>query len=164
MGAISAYELGGFGYRWTRGSGIPEQVQAIEQVPEWASGLPAQSIAEGFRYAFPTTESAFIDRSVRIQGGHGGYYTGETARAADWAAQWAAANPQLQFQHAQPWTNPWTAQQFWGGSSYGLPIWGGGYTPAFQTARGAPMGTGGAQPPVAVNGQWLPPGSTIERF
>lgn len=145
--------------------GYPQQFQQIEQqglVP----GLPAQSIAEGFRYAFPATSSAFLERKAQIYGGHGGVYSGELRAGLPAGIHPLIAQlyPQLQFQ-LQPWNNPWTAQQFFGGTPQGLPIWGGGYTQPFMPV----IGSGGAQAAVASSpmggkASFPAPGAAIERF
>lgn len=140
--------LSGLGFAATQGSGIPQQYQQVESRPDWAGDLPAQSIAEGYAYRFPSTESAFIERGARIVGGHGGVYTGEAAPFSYY--QHAAQQGAFQ----KPWTNPWSYSQFFDNTSQGLPIWGGGYTQPFRPTQIPPGGTSwGAQPPVAGAGQ-----------
>ncbi len=155
----------GLGYAPTRSSGIPAQYQRIEAAPPWAGQLPAQSIAAGYRYAFPTTESAFLERQARIYGGQGGVFTGQLQRGVPQQAYrglpgYRGPGPQVQ---QAVWTNPWTAQQWFTGPQ-GIPIWGGGYTQPVRppVISGRP---GGATMPVGnVAGQFPPVGTAAERF
>ena len=158
-----AADVEGLGFTPTRGAGYAPQYQRVESRPAWGSQLPQQSIAEGYGYRFPSTESAFLEREARVQGGHGGVFSGQIkaglpARVHPLIAQ---LYPQLQVQHQQPWTNPWTYSQFFANTPRGVPIWGGGYTQPFQPVQGA----GTTRPPVAnAQNRFSQPGTTVERF
>jgi len=154
--------MAGLGFTPTRSSGIPSQFQRVESTPAWAKGMPSQSIAEGFRFAFPKTSSAFLDRSARIQGGHGGVFTGQVQRgapqrAAQYLPSYRGPGPQVQ---QAAWTNPWTAQQWFTGPQ-GIPIWGGGYTQPFRSPGGA---SPYVQPVGNAAGQFPTVGTAAERF
>ena len=153
--------MAGLGFAPTRGAGIPTQYQRVEAAPAWGGKLPEQFLAEGYRYAFPSTESAFLDRSMTIRGGQGGAFTGQIRRGTPSPAYQAmpayrGPGPVVQ---QNVWTNPWTAQQWFTGAQ-GIPIWGGGYTQPQQPLRRA-----GAQPAVGnAAGQFPAVGSSFERF
>lgn len=169
-------DTAGLGWYATPGSGIDPQYQQVESRPSWAGQLPAQMIAEGYAYRFPSTESAFLEREATVRGGHGGVYSGVLQAGvpkgihpllAARFAQMAQVQAAQQAAFAQPWTNPWSYQQFFAHTARGLPIWGGGYTQAFTPTGMVPGGTAGAQPAVAgagTGGGFPQPGAAVERF
>jgi hypothetical protein len=184
MGAISMRELfpsgpprrlrhhrRGIGYEVTPGSGFEDQYQAIEEKPIWGGSLPAQSFAAtkagapAMFYRFPSPQDAYLNRSMQLAPGvaQGQVYSGEIEGGLPAGVNplLAALYPQLQTQFATPWTNPWNATQFFGGTPTGMPVWGGGVLQAWQPIQGV----GPAKIAAPIPGQGYPePGSAIERF
>lgn len=156
----------GLGFQYTPGEGYEAQYQQQEERPTWASSLPMQYFAApaggkpGLKYAFPNPTDAYLNRSMQLAPGQG-TYAGDMKAGVPTAVHplLAAMYPQLQYQFAQAWNNPWTAQQFWGGTPQGIPIWGGSYTAGFQ-----PAGYGVSTTPARLATPNNEAGTAVERF
>jgi hypothetical protein len=158
----------GIGYEVTPGAGYEDQYQQIEESRGYTGPLQSMAAtkagAPALYYRLPATESAFLARTMRLPGGvtQGQVYSGDVRGGVPTGVHplLAALYPQLQLQPT-PWKNPWSAEQFFGGTPTGMPVWGGGVLQAFQQIQGV----GPARMAAQVPGQGYPePGSAIERF